>query len=181
MRQYSTIDCGAAARHGGLAMTVLKWLLFGVLALAVLVVMAGQLGWLHGQRPTDLGVRDGRLKPPSRTPNSVSSQARLWPEHPRHDEAQIDPLPMVGDGPSTIARLKAIVHAMPGAAIVTERGDYLHAEFSTRLMHYTDDVEFWIDPAARVVQVRSASRLGRRDFDVNRARVEAIRAQLSAR
>jgi uncharacterized protein (DUF1499 family) len=31
-----------------------------------------------------------------------------------------------------------------------------------------------------VVQVRSASRLGRKDFGVNRARVEMIRARLAA-
>jgi uncharacterized protein (DUF1499 family) len=32
-----------------------------------------------------------------------------------------------------------------------------------------------------VVHVRSASRLGRKDFGVNRARVEALRAALAAR
>ena len=45
-------------------------------------------------------------------------------------------------------------------------------------MKFVDDTEFWYDPAAQVVQVRSASRVGRRDFGVNRARVESIRAQL---
>ncbi len=47
-------------------------------------------------------------------------------------------------------------------------------------MKYTDDVEFWFDPAAGVVQVRSASRVGRKDFDVNRQRVELVRARLQA-
>ncbi len=48
-----------------------------LLVLAVLVVacplLAGQAGWLAGTMPSDLGVRDGRLKPPSLTRNSVSS------------------------------------------------------------------------------------------------------------
>ena len=41
--------------------------------------------------------------------------------------------------------------------------------------------EFWFDPRAGLIHVRSASRMGRNDFGVNRARVEAIRARLEAR
>jgi len=41
-----------------------------------------------------------------------------------------------------------------------------------------DDVEFWFDPAANVIQVRSASRVGRGDLGVNRKRIEAVRAAL---
>ena len=43
-------------------------------------------------------------------------------------------------------------------------------------LRFVDDVEFWVDPAAGVIQVRSSSRLGRKDLGVNRARVERIRA-----
>jgi len=43
-------------------------------------------------------------------------------------------------------------------------------------MKFVDDIEFLLDTANQQVQVRSASRLGYRDFDVNRERVEAIRA-----
>ena len=48
------------------------------------------------------------------------------------------------------------------------------------MMRFVDDVEFWVDPAAGVVQVRSASRVGRKDFGVNRARIENVRARLAA-
>jgi uncharacterized protein (DUF1499 family) len=64
--------------------------------------------------------------------------------------------------------------------VVQAEGDYLRCEFSTPLMRYTDDVEFWFDPAAQVVQVRSASRLGYSDRGANRARIEALRARLAA-
>jgi len=162
-------------------MAILKWLFLGALALAVLAVLAGQLGFLRGTAPADLGVNGGKLKRPSGTPNSVSSQADLWPDHPQAAYARIAPLALVGDGPATLARIKAIVAATPGAQLVSEKPDYLYATFSTRLMKYTDDVEFWLDPVANVVQVRSASRLGRRDFDANRSRIEAIRSQLGVR
>jgi uncharacterized protein (DUF1499 family) len=47
-------------------------------------------------------------------------------------------------------------------------------------MRYVDDVELYYDERAGLVQVRSASRLGRRDFGVNRARVEALRRAIAA-
>ena len=55
------------------------YILAGILVLALVLV---QLGVLGGSRPADLGVSKGRLKPPSPTPNSVSSQAGLYPDHP---------------------------------------------------------------------------------------------------
>jgi uncharacterized protein (DUF1499 family) len=47
------------------------------------------------------------------------------------------------------------------------------------LMGFVDDVEFYVDPAEKVVQVRSASRLGESDLGVNRKRIEAIRSKFS--
>ena len=161
-------------------MKILIWSLVLVAVLAVALVLAGQLGLLKGTPPNNLGVRDGRLKPPSGGPNSVSSQAALYPEHPMREYAQIAPLALRGDASTTMAKLRTVVAAMPGAHIVKSDGDYLYAQFTTRLMGFVDDTEFWFDPAAGVIQVRSASRVGRKDLGVNRARVEAIRAQLAA-
>jgi uncharacterized protein (DUF1499 family) len=47
-------------------------------------------------------------------------------------------------------------------------------------MKYVDDAEFWFDPAAGVIQVRSASRLGKSDLGVNRERIESIRHKLGS-
>ena len=94
--------------------------------------------------------------------------------------ANIAPLALRGDGAATLARIRTIVQSMPGAVVVSSSDDYLYAQFTTRLMKYTDDVEFWLDPRAGVVHVRSASRIGEGDFGANRKRIEAIRAQLAA-
>ncbi len=160
-------------------MSILKWTLIVVLALLLLVVAAGQMGLFSGRSPQQLGVRDGRLKAPSSTPNSVSSQAGLWAGHARRTQAQIAPLVLVGSGPETIARIQAIVAEMPSATIVEAREDYLYVRFTTRWLRFVDDAEFWFDPSTQVVQVRSASRVGRRDFNVNRERIEAIRSRLA--
>ena len=143
-------------------------------------IAAGRLGLLQGRPPTDLGVRDGRLKPPSTTPNSVSSQAALYPDHPRRTEAQIAPLAFRGDPHAAMARLEALVAATPGAQIVERRDGYLYATYTTPLMRYVDDVEFWLDPASGVIQLRSASRIGRGDRGLNRARIEALRLRFEA-
>lgn len=155
---------------------LLKWLLILAIAVPVLAVLAGQLGAFTGSEPGDLGVKDGKLKPPSRNPNSVSSQAALYPDHPQRDYAGIAPLPLRGDAAASMARIKSILEATPRVRIVKQEPGYLYVQCTTRLMRYVDDLELWADPAAGVIHVRSASRLGRSDLGVNRARVEALRA-----
>ncbi len=157
----------------------LLWAMGVIACLAVLLVVAGQFGLLQGSPPGSPGVREGRLKPPSPTPNSVSSQAKLYPGHAMLEYAQIAPFALRGDGAATLARLRRIIEAMPGAKIVKSEPDYLYAQFTTRLLRFVDDAEFWFDPAAGAIQLRSASRLGRKDLGVNRQRIEAIRARLA--
>jgi uncharacterized protein (DUF1499 family) len=161
-------------------MQLFSWLLIIVVSLAVLVVAAGQLSWLQGTPPAELGVRDGRLQPPSANQNSVSSQAALYPDHPQRSYAAIAPLDLRGDGPATLARIKAVVTGMAGAKVVRNDADYLYVQFTSSMLKFVDDTEFWFDPVNKVVQVRSASRLGRSDLGVNRKRIETIRAALAA-
>ena len=161
-------------------MQFLKWSAIAVLLLAALLVVAGRLGLLEGTPPGDLGVREGKLKRPSETPNSVSSQADSWPGHPQRESARIAPIPLRGDGPATIARLQALLQSDPYARIVERRADYLYVQYTTPVLKFVDDLELWFDPAQGVIQVRSSSRLGQSDFGVNRRRVEALRAQLAA-
>jgi uncharacterized protein (DUF1499 family) len=157
-------------------MHLVIWIALAVVA----VLLAARVGVFSGKAPANIGVRDGKLKPPATTPNSVTSQTDLWPDAPRKDEARIAPIAMQGDGKATIAKIAQVIEDLPGSHLVERRDDYLYAQFTTPLMRFVDDVEFWFDPAAGVVQVRSASRVGRKDFGVNRARVENIRARLAA-
>jgi len=123
------------------------------------------------RRPGDLGVVDGKLAPPKRTPNCVSSQAeRADAEH------YVAPLAFRGD----FSAIEKAVAGVRGATIVRRDGNYLYAECRTPLMRFVDDLELLYDARAGLVHVRSASRLGRRDFGVNRRRVEALRALVSA-
>jgi uncharacterized protein (DUF1499 family) len=156
-------------------MQLVIWIALAVVA----VLVAARLGAFAGRAPDNLGLRDGKLKPPSKTDNSVSSQADLWPEASQREYARIEPLRLTGDANATLGRIAAIVEDLPGARIVERRDDYLYAQFTSAMLRFVDDVEFWADPAAGVIQVRSASRVGRKDFGVNRARIEGIRARLA--
>ena len=158
---------------------MIKNLFLIAVGLAALVVIAGQVGLLGGQRP-ELGVVDGRLQPPSPTPNSVSSQTHLHPGHPQAAYAAVDPLPLKAAGAAASLRALAdVLQAMPGVTVVEQKDNYLRAQAQTRWLKFIDDLEFWIDPQVNPqqarIEVRSASRLGRKDFGVNRARLEAIR------
>jgi uncharacterized protein (DUF1499 family) len=123
-----------------------------------------------GTRPDNLGVKDGRFAACKPSPNCVSSQA-----DPADQEHYIAPLAFAG----TMRELRRAVESMERAAVIREEGNYLYAEYTSKLMGFVDDVELLLDEKARLVHVRSASRLGRRDFGVNRRRVEQIRALLT--
>ena len=163
-----------------LLLKILKWLLIVIASAVVLTILVGQVGLLRGDAPTDLGVRDGKLKGLSATANSVSSQAALYPDHPQRRYADIAPLALRGDGAATLAKLKTVVETMHGTQIVKSEPGYLYVQYQTRLMHYVDDVEFWFDPSGQVIQVRSASRLGKGDMGTNRQRIETVRTALAA-
>ncbi|MDR3453949.1 MAG: DUF1499 domain-containing protein [Rhodoferax sp.] len=158
-------------------MKTLRYAAALIVVLAVLLVAAGQLGFLAGQAPPDLGVHNGRLKPPSLTPNSVSSQADLYSDNPQRVYAEVAPFKYTGDGKAAMARLAGIVGHMERTTIVKNEPGYLYAQCRTRWLRFTDDLEFYLDEPAGVIQVRSASRLGKGDMGVNRARVEALRRQ----
>ncbi len=122
-----------------------------------------------GTRPGNLGVQGGRFANCPSTPNCVNSQSK-------EPGVQIAPLTILGDNP--IAQIKTAVLAQPGSAIISETDTYLYAEFTSSLMGFVDDVEFYVNSADKTVEVRSASRLGESDLGVNRQRIEAIRSMM---
>jgi uncharacterized protein (DUF1499 family) len=79
--------------------------------------------------------------------------------------------------------IKQALAAEPRLRIVEERKDqwYLHAEATSLVFRFVDDVEFQLDPGQRLLHVRSASRVGHWDLGVNRRRVERLREALKTR
>jgi uncharacterized protein (DUF1499 family) len=125
---------------------------------------------LSARRPRNLGVRDGRLIPCPPTPNCVCSQC----DDPVH---AVPPFAVIGPPDAVWRYLRDVLAAHPRTRVVTATDDYLHAECSSLVFRFVDDVEFLRDDAGGVIHVRSAARVGRSDLGVNRRRVRDLRAK----
>jgi uncharacterized protein (DUF1499 family) len=152
-----------------------KWKRLGLVLLVLLIgaVVTLALFRLFASRPANLGARNGQLAPCPDTPNCVCTQAT--------DEGhRIEPLAYDGTAEEAMARLKAALAALPRTRVVSETPDYLHAECTSLVFRFVDDVEFLIDRERKVIHFRSASRVGRSDLGVNRLRMEALRQAFAA-
>ena len=54
----------------------------------------------------------------------------------------------------------------------------LHAEATSLVLHFVDDIDAILDVDAGLIHIRSASRMGHSDFGVNRKRIESLRLKL---
>jgi uncharacterized protein (DUF1499 family) len=139
----------------------------------IIIMAIGLLGMVGcaGERPQNLGSKDGLLSACPASPNCVSSQA----DDGKH---RIAPLAFSGDPDAAFARLKQVLGRRADTAIIEEKAGYLRVELRTTL--FVDDGEFMLDRSRSVIQVRSASRLGYSDLGKNRSRMEEIRSQFLA-
>ncbi len=144
-----------------------------LIVIGVLVALFLLRVYIENSRVPQLGVSQGKLAPISKKPNNVSSQTDI-------PAKKVDTLAFKDTPESTLAALKNAVAAHGGGKIEQEKNDYLYVIFTTSLMKYRDDVEFWLDAKNQQVHYRSSSRAGYSDLGVNRARYEKIAALYSA-
>ena len=112
------------------------------------------------------------LAPCPHTPNCVSSQAT-------RDTQRVASFSCEGSGEETLARLRNLVASTPGVRILESTPGYLHAEYTSTIWRFKDDLELLVDNDASVIQVRSASRAGTWDLGANRRRVEDLRRRFA--
>ncbi|MCK9637705.1 MAG: DUF1499 domain-containing protein [Methylobacter tundripaludum] len=112
-----------------------------------------------------------KLAPCPSSPNCVSSQAA--------DEGHfIAPFKITGNVEEAWAELKKALTGQSRTVITSETGGTLHAEATSLVFRFVDDIDAILDAEAGLIHIRSASRVGYGDFGVNRKRVEMLRAQL---
>lgn len=137
---------------------------FGFLLTALLL-----LGGCFWASPGGIGLEDGQLKPCPDSPNCVSSR--------EDGEQSIEPLPFIGSQTETRSAILSFLKEEYGASVQQQSDTYVHATITTTL-GFVDDLQLRFVPEERLVNVRSASRVGRSDMGVNRARIEALRKHL---
>lgn len=144
----------------------------GARAAALLCMSIGLTGCASLSEHSVGLTAEGLFKPCPSAPRCVNSQARS----PRHAiTAMFLQVPAERAWPAALEELAA----QPRTVIVDEREDYVRAEVESPWGVYTDDVELHL--RANRIDVRSTARLGYYDFEVNRDRVEALRAALVER
>lgn len=125
----------------------------------------------RGNAPENIGLTQDHLAACPASPNCVLSQDP--------DSAhQIEPLAYHSDRSTARQILLKVLSVVPGTQIVQQTNNYIRAESVSRIMGFTDDVEFYFAPDQPIIHVRSASRLGESDLGVNRRRIEQIRLAL---
>ncbi|WP_028670068.1 DUF1499 domain-containing protein [Saccharospirillum impatiens] len=138
-----------------------------LIILAVLIVLAFVMIYVQNSRAPSLGHSQGRLKPLSGKPNAVSTQAE--------DVAKrVAPWPLKADQEQTMSAIVSAVKAYGGAEVIEQKADYLYVVFTTDLMKFHDDAEFYLDTDAGEVHFRSSSRAGYSDRGLNRQRHERL-------
>ncbi len=127
-----------------------------------------------GTRPSNIGVIDGHLAACPTSPNCVSSDADV-------DDAThyVAPFVLTTDPAMAWQKAENAVAALPRTTVVNQSADYLHAECTSALMGFVDDLELQLRAHEGIIAVRSASRLGYGDLGVNRKRVEELRKTLA--
>lgn len=112
-----------------------------------------------------------KLPPCLDTPNCVSSQA-TGKDH------YIAPFKTSGDPMLAWQELRKVIKQHARMIITHETETSLHAEATSLVLHFVDDIDAILDAEAGLIHIRSASRRGHSDFGVNRKRIENIRMQL---
>jgi uncharacterized protein (DUF1499 family) len=118
-----------------------------------------------------VGIQDNRLSPCPASPNCVVSQDA--------DAAhQISAIEYHSDLAKAREVLLQVLSVVPRTQIVEQSDNYIRAESKSRIFGFTDDLEFYFPNNERLIQIRSASRVGESDLGVNRRRLEQIRLAL---
>jgi uncharacterized protein (DUF1499 family) len=149
-----------------------------VLSLAAALLAGVLLAWFLAAarlaRKSELGIRDGRLAACPATPNCVSTRSA-------DPSRRMDPLPYAGSRDAARSRLLAAIRALPRATVETVEDEYVHVVFRSAFFRFPDDVEFQLDDETKTIHFRSASRVGRYDFQVNRRRMERIGTEVRSK
>ncbi len=115
-----------------------------------------------------IGLSDGHLSACPSSPNCVVSQDG-------DEEHAIEPITYKSDRNTAKEALLKVLSVVPRTEVIEQTDDYIHTESTSRIFKFVDDAEFYFPENEKVIQVRSASRVGESDLGVNRRRIEQIR------
>lgn len=144
-----------------------KKMILVYIVVGLILIMVGQMIIMNIRIPKNLGVNNGKLALMPKSPNAVSSQSD-------QEDYYVEAFPFKENLEVTKAAIVNTLDAFSNAKIMTNEPNYIHVVFTSSIMRFHDDVEFYFDESARIVEFRSASRVGYSDMGLNRERYNRI-------
>ena len=114
-----------------------------------------------------IGILNGKFHPCPKSPNCVST-------HATDDKQKMNPIKFSGSLNEAKDKIIDIISSLKRSKIITNKENYIHAEFRTATFKFVDDVEFLFDDSEKIIHFRSRARSGYSDMGVNRKRMETI-------
>ncbi len=115
------------------------------------------------------GIENGQLTPCPDKPNCVNTE---FPEDQSHYVAPL--LITDGDWSSLQVLLRKAIR-QDGGQVKQTLALYISAEYASEWFGFVDDLELRFDPEKQLLHIRSASRVGYSDLNVNRERAERLK------
>lgn len=118
--------------------------------------------------PSNLGINNGKLAQMPNKPNAVSSETE-------EKDKRIEALEFKGNLVDSKSQVIKAIESYGNAKIIKNETNYIYVVFTNGIIKYHDDVEFYFDESKKLIQIRSASRIGYSDMGLNRERYNKLR------
>lgn len=119
--------------------------------------------------PQNLGVIYGNLSEIPDSPNAVSTQTK-------DIDKKVEPMIFKGNLKESFEKiLKAVKEYDGDYEIIKSEKNYLYIVFTTKIMKFKDDAEFYFDENEKIIHFRSKSRSGYSDMGLNKKRYKEIK------
>ncbi|MCB2299082.1 DUF1499 domain-containing protein [Clostridium tagluense] len=117
--------------------------------------------------PKNLGINNGKLAQMPNKPNAVSSETE-------EKDKKVEALHFKGNLKDSKDKVIKAIENYGNVKIIKNETNYVYVVFATGIMKYHDDVEFYFDESKKLIQIRSASRIGYSDMGLNRERYNKL-------
>jgi uncharacterized protein (DUF1499 family) len=120
-------------------------------------------------------MEEGKFYPCPEKHVCVSSQA------PKDDgDHYMEPMTYEGSLEDAKKKILAVINSMSRTKVLEENDNYIHVLFTTFLLRFKDDVEFYFDDTENLIHFRSQSRIGGFDWNKNKKRMKKIKEKYNS-
>ena len=148
-----------------------------IIIILSLVLLTGLIYFIYLGFKSQSGVANGivnnQLSPCPDTPNCISTEFEDDSSH------YTDAIKYTAENNENIMQtIIEVIKETDGSVIKTDT-DYISATYTSSIFRYVDDFEIRLDKDNQLIQIRSASRVGRSDFGANLKRINHFKNRLS--